>query len=63
MSSDLHLCEVTVTPLTPHLWFQIQDDGATLEYNPYSWNKVCSLVLSGLMAAVDHYITQVVYRK
>lgn len=32
--------------VTPHLTsdllsFQIQSDGATLEYNPYAWNKVC----------------------
>lgn len=26
--------------LTYDLSFQIQDDGVTLQYNPYSWNKV-----------------------
>ena len=26
--------------LTSDLLFQIQDDGLSLQYNPYSWNKV-----------------------
>lgn len=29
--------------LTSDLWLQIQDDGMTLRYNPYSWNKVSLL--------------------
>ncbi|KAG8007219.1 Lysosomal protective protein, partial [Nibea albiflora] len=41
----LHYCVMAQQHLlTSALWFQIQDDGVTLQYNPYSWNKIANML-------------------